>query len=243
MTDFLQACLDANRDISKKTVCTFDNEMRKKGAVGAGGDISLGIDIYAEDVFVSYLGRYGTIESEESGIIGSGDATIIIDPIDGSSNAVSGLPYYGTSVAKINANGILDASMVCNLASGDVFIKDRENEPVEGKLFDNTFVEIYTIPNTNIGIFERSYAHPNVSMQLVEKGLKFRSLGATSLSLAYAHRVSFFLFLGTTRIYDVVAGLALCKDLEVIVEDEYVIVSQSKQIAEQIENIVLGVNV
>jgi myo-inositol-1(or 4)-monophosphatase len=194
--------------------------------------------MFAEQIFLKHLGSYGTIESEESGIMGSGDATIIIDPIDGSNNALSGLPYYGTSVAKINADGILDAAMVCNLASGDIFVMDEDSRPMEGKLFEDGLSEICSISDSEIGIFERSYLHPEVIAGLKEEGLKFRSLGATALSLAYAHRVSFVLYVGSARIYDIVAGLALCRDLEVIVEDEYVIVSQSKQIAKQIENIV-----
>jgi len=238
MTDFIQACIDANQEISKKTRYSLDPKMLERGDIGAGGDVSSGIDIFAEQVFVQHLGSYGTIESEESGIIGSGDATIIIDPIDGSNNILSGLPYYSTSVARINADGILDAAVICNLASGEIFIKDGDSKPIQGKLFESDFAQICSMPDTKIGIFERCYAHPEVVVGLKEENIKYRSPGATALSLAYAHRVSFFLFVGSARIYDIVAGLALCEDLEVIVEDEYVIVSQSKQIAKQIENIV-----
>jgi myo-inositol-1(or 4)-monophosphatase len=69
-------------------------------------------------------------------------------------------------------------------------------------------------------------------------GLKFRAPGAVALSLAYAHTVDFVLYAGAFRIYDFAAGLALCEGLEVIVEQDYVIVSKDKSVLEKIEVIV-----
>jgi len=89
-----------------------------------------------------------------------------------------------------------------------------------------------------VGIFEKSYNHPKLSKALMDNNLKFRSMGAVALSLAYAHRVDYMLFMGGQRKYDVVAGLALCEDLEKIVTDDYVIVSRSKEIAQTIEQLI-----
>ena len=238
MTDFVKACIKANEEIASKIRDGLDGSLFEKGKIGAGGDISTGIDLFAEEVLVRHLGSFGRIESEESGVIGDGGATIIIDPIDGSSNALSGFPYFGTSIARINENGILDTAIICNLASSEVFIKEGKEKPMQGKLFSEHFCSIKTVPNPEIGLFERGYAFAPLVLELKDAGLKFRSPGATALSLAYAHSVSFFLFAGPSRIYDIVAGLALCEDLEVIVEEEYVIVSQSKDIAKKLEIIV-----
>ena len=93
------------------------------------------------------------------------------------------------------------------------------------------------VPHAEIGLFEKAYAHPEVVRLLDASGLKFRAPGAIALSLAYAHTVSFVLFVGTFRIYDFAAGLALCEGLEVIVEQDYVIVSKNKSVAMQIETI------
>jgi len=65
--------------------------------------------------------------------------------------------------------------------------------------------------------------------------LKFRAPGAIALSLAYARSVNYVLYVGAFRIYDFAAGLALCEGLEVIVEEDYVIVSKEKVIANKIE--------
>lgn len=238
MTPFIQACIKANEEISLALKDGFDASWFEKTEVGAGGDISSKLDLFAEAIFVKYLAVFGQIESEESGIIGEGEEKIIIDPIDGSSNALSLFPYYGTSVAKINADGLLDTAVVCNLANEDIFLKTSSTEVQQGKLFSDTFHAPHTTQNGEIGLFEKAYANPALVSALEQEKLKFRSPGAIALSLAYAHSVNFVLFMGGFRIYDFAAGLALCEGLEVIVEADYVIVSKEKSIATQIETLI-----
>ena len=238
MNDFLQACIDANEEIATALKSDFDSTWFEKTEVGAGGDISSKLDLFAEAVFVKHLSAFGQIQSEESGIIGEGESQIIIDPIDGSANALSLFPYYGTSVAKVNAEGILDAAVVCNLANGDIFLKSSETETQQGKLFSSSYHTPHSAPNPEIGLFEKAYANPALVASLDQAHLKFRSPGAIALSLAYARTVNYVLFVGTFRIYDFAAGLALCEGLEVIVEEDYVIVSKDKSVAETIEKII-----
>ena len=237
MHTFIQACIKANEEIALALKEGFDASWFEKTVVGAGGDVSSKLDLFAEAVFVKYLSSFGQIESEESGCIGEGESKIIIDPIDGSSNALSLFPFYGTSVAKVNAEGLLDAAVVCNLANSDIFIKSYGDEVQQGKLFTTSFHTPHTAPNPEIGLFEKAYANPALVAALDEKGLKFRSPGAVALSLAYARTVNYVLFVGPFRIYDFAAGLALCEGLEVIVEADYVIVSKDKAVAQQIENL------
>ena len=238
MTDFIKACIKANEEIAEAMKDGFDTSWFEKTEVGAGGDVSSKLDLFAEEIFVKYLGDFGQIESEESGIIGEGEEKIIIDPIDGSANALSLFPFYGTSVAKVNAEGILDAAVVCNLANKDIFFKSSTSKVQQGKLFSNTFHDPHASEKAEIGLFEKAYANPGLVAALDKEKLKFRSPGAIALSLAYAHTVNYVLFMGEFRIYDFAAGLALCEGLEVIVEADYVIVSKEKSIATQIETLI-----
>jgi len=240
MTAFIEACIKANEEIAEAIKEGFDVSWFEKETIGAGGDVSSKLDLFAEAVFVKHLGLFGQIESEESGIIGEGEAQIIIDPLDGSANALSLFPYYGTSVARVNAEGILDAAIVCNLANGDIFIKSETSVLRQGKLFSTIFHTPHTSPTAEIGLFEKAYANPFVVAALDKEGLKFRSPGAVALSLAYAHTVKYVLFVGAFRIYDFAAGLALCEGLEVIVEADYVIVSKEKSVADKIEALMLA---
>jgi len=241
MTAFIEACIRANEEISIALKDGFDASWFEKTEVGAGGDVSSKLDLMAEAVFVKHLGSFGHIESEESGLIGEGADKIIIDPIDGSANALSLFPFYGTSVAKINADGILDAAIVCNLANTDIFFTTRTDGVQQGKLFSTIFHTPHTVPNAEIGLFERAYANPTLVDLLDQEKLKFRAPGAIALSLAYARSVNYVLFMGAFRIYDFAAGLALCEGLEVIVEEDYVIVSKDKNIALKIENLIKSI--
>jgi len=238
MTPFIQACIDANEEIADAIKNRFDTTWFEKTEVGAGGDVSSKLDLMAEAIFVKHLSPFGQIESEESGVIGEGDQKIIIDPIDGSSNALSLFPFYGTSVAKVNSEGILDAAIVCNLANSDIFFTTISKGVQQGKLFSKTFHSPHTAVNAEIGLFEKAYANPELVALLDQEKLKFRAPGAIALSLAYAHTVNYVLYTGTFRIYDFAAGLALCEGLEVIVEEDYVIVSKDKMIAHKIEALI-----
>ena len=243
MTDFIQACIKANEEIKTAIQDGFDTSWFEKTEVGAGGDVSSKLDLMAEAIFVKHLSPFGQIESEESGVIinkslGEGVAKIIIDPIDGSSNALSLFPFYGTSVAKVNAEGILDAAIVCNLANTDIFFTTTANGIQQGRLFSTAFHVPHTVPNAEVGLFEKAYANPTLVARLDEEKLKFRAPGAIALSLAYARSVNYVLYMGSFRIYDFAAGLALCEGLEVIVEEDYVIVSKEKAVAHKIEQLI-----
>ncbi|SFV66693.1 Inositol-1-monophosphatase [hydrothermal vent metagenome] len=238
MTPFIEACIKANEEIATALKDGFHVSWFEKTQVGAGGDVSSRLDLMAEAIFVKYLSPFGHIESEESGMIGEGIDKIIIDPIDGSANALSLFPFYGTSVARVNAEGILDEAIVCNLANTDIFFTTTENGVQQGKLFSNTFHKPDTSPNAEIGLFEKAYANPELVALLDQEKLKFRSPGAVALSLAYARSVNYVLFMGAFRIYDFAAGLALCEGLEVIVEEDYVIVSKEKVVAAKIEQLI-----
>lgn len=243
MNDFLRATLKANQEIAKALSSKHDKDWYEKKEIGAGGDISSGLDLFAESIFFNHLHTFGSIESEESGVMNNGEATIIIDPIDGSDNALSSMPYFGTSVAMLGSDGVLKDAMVCNLSSNEYFFIVAGSKPQHGKLFDDIVETLVVRNSSKIGIFERAYAYPQIVQALNDNSIKFRSPGAVALSLAYAHWVDFVLFAGAIRIYDVVAGLALCEGLEVIIKDDYVIVSREKDIADRIELIMSNIQI
>jgi len=236
VNSFVRSVVDANINIYH-ALNKDDNTLVLMGDIGVGGDISSGADMLAESIFVSHLSKYGTIESEESGTIGNGESNIIIDPLDGSSNYLSNFPYYGTSVAIMDDDKQIRAAVVCNLANGDIFIKER-NSGIRFENFLDKDKSFHKETNPQIGLFEKAYAHPNLVAELSKKGYKFRSPGATALSLAYAKDAAFFIFAGKTRVYDFAAGLALCEGMEMTIEDEYVIVTKEKKILNDLNEIV-----
>lgn len=67
------------------------------------------------------LGAGLGIYSEESGSHDAdGALVVVLDPVDGSSNAARGLPWFSTSMCAVDSEG-LAAALVQNLASGKAF--------------------------------------------------------------------------------------------------------------------------
>jgi len=169
------------------------------------------MDTIAEDIFIKHLKKYGRIDSEECGIYGDGEYKIIIDPLDGSDNFKSNLPYFGSSVA-LEVHGDVKVGLVANLANGTLFLK-TETSFKSTKLESIKFQDVKINPYASVGIFERAYASQKYAKKLKDSRYKYRSSGAVALSLAYTNQVQFFIYEGEMRSFDVAAGLFMCEGL------------------------------
>ena len=79
---------------------------------------------------VLYAAGFGVL-SEESGITGrrrtaAGTPVVVVDPLDGSTNASRGVPWYATALCLVDA-GRAQVGMVASHATGDVFTAVRGN--------------------------------------------------------------------------------------------------------------------
>ena len=83
-------------------------------------------DLAADAVAVEALTAAGCgVLSEESGIHdGTAEIVVVVDPLDGSTNASHGIPWFATSLCAIDAAGPL-AAVVVNLATKDRFVATR----------------------------------------------------------------------------------------------------------------------
>ena len=76
-------------------------------------------DLVADDAALEVLDRAGLgVVSEESGMrAGTGDLVVALDPLDGSTNASRGIPWYATSLCAVDGDGPRVA-LVVDQASG-----------------------------------------------------------------------------------------------------------------------------
>jgi myo-inositol-1(or 4)-monophosphatase len=78
-------------------------------------------DVVADKILLEgLLGAGFSVLSEESGLVGGGSIVVVVDPVDGSTNASRALPWYATSLCAVDEHGPLVAE-VANLATGDRF--------------------------------------------------------------------------------------------------------------------------
>jgi NAD+ kinase len=154
--------------------------------IGADGTPTSRIDKTAENAVLMYLEREGialNVLSEEIGYVDrGGEETLVLDPIDGSNNAVAGLPYYTVSLAvgKGSLSGIRIAYLR-NLVTGESYtaekgkgaFKDGKRISVRQPDFKRLFIMNYT----------GRYAHPEAS-DIARRVKTSRNLGCSSLEIA-----------------------------------------------------------
>lgn len=83
-------------------------------------------DLVADEAAIGVLDAAGLgVMSEESGARhGSRDVVVVVDPVDGSTNAARGIPWYATSLCAVDGDGPR-AAVVVNQVNGDRFEATR----------------------------------------------------------------------------------------------------------------------
>lgn len=224
---FIKAVINANKELYTYINTNISlKDYEYTNSTGFGGDNSLKIDIIAENIFIKYLEEFGNIYSEECGLKSSNkEFTIVIDPIDGSNNFYSNLPYYGTSVA-LQKDGITIAGFVTNLINAIITYRAFDDEVKHIFLVNLEEKKFQEVKKTKLAIFERAYEYPEICQELSKNNIKFRSLGAVALSLCDAKNYDFVLFCGNIRSFDIEAALYICKDLCVYQRKNVLIISK-----------------
>ena len=237
--NFIKAVLSSNKELYTYIHTNLNsNDLSYSNTIGYGGDNSLNIDLYAEELFIKYLKTFGNIYSEECGFIDAqSDYNIIIDPIDGSDNFMSNLPYYGTSIALKYKDDII-AGFVYNLATDIMIYKAFESDVLSIKLCSSSKIDLNIKRVSKIGIFERAYAYPKICQKLYTNKIKFRSPGAVALSLSNAKNYDFVLFCADIREFDIAASLYICSDLFIYKTHKNLLISKNKQKFELIKEII-----
>jgi myo-inositol-1(or 4)-monophosphatase len=89
---------------------------------GGAHDGQHGSDVVSDDAALEVLNRAGVgVLSEESGLHRADhELLVIVDPLDGSTNASRGIPWFATSLAAVDVDGLL-AALVVNQATGQRF--------------------------------------------------------------------------------------------------------------------------
>jgi len=191
--------------------------------IGAGGDISRNIDIVAEKTVLDYLKEINfecVVLGEECGRVELSDnpkGYIIMDAIDGSANAVRGVPFFCSSLAFATENklsSITDA-VITNLVNGEMYwaSKNKGSFFNEEKIKVHNSDPIYKIVGINISgatIDLMKRLHP-----ILENHNHIRHFGANALEMALFARGLMDIFIDLRdkiRIQDIAAGYLIVKE-------------------------------
>ncbi len=192
---------------------------QKALGIGAGGDKTFPIDRLAEDIIIREFeaSRLSlSIISEEYGQkeINGGGKKVLIDPIDGSKNAISGIPFYCTSIAIAEGDtiGSIATAYVVNLINGDEFRAQKN----EGAFLNGERIHAQKDEEFYLIAYEAQTPGKDIAriLPLLSDSRKTRCLGATALDLAYlaCGAVSVFVTPSLSRSFDFAGGWLLVKE-------------------------------
>ena len=190
---------------------------------GAGGDISRNIDIVAEKAVLDYLKKINfdcIVLGEECGRVelsSQPKGFVIMDAIDGSANAVRGVPFFCCSLAFATDDKIssITDGVVTDLTTGDMYWASKG----KGAFLNGTKIHVldkeptYRIVGINV-----SGASPELVQRLqpvFKSHNHTRHFGANALEMAMFAQGLMDIFIDLRdkiRIQDMAAGYLLIKE-------------------------------
>ncbi len=172
-------------DRVQKAVTEFQGGFGENVGTGAYGAPTSAVDKVAEDAVLKEIERADVrlnILSEEIGYVDrGGDLTLVLDPVDGTHNAMRGLPVYSTSLAvgRESMDGTVHG-LVRDLVSGKTYYASKgegaflDDKPIKVRVFNpkDVLFTIYMCKNSHEDAFK-----------IARNVRRVRNLGAASLDM------------------------------------------------------------
>ena len=208
-----------------------------KISLGAGGDMSRKIDLVAEEVVLKTIRQsdfFPIVVGEECGLIYEKNHTkenngfLIMDAVDGTTNATRGIPFFCCSLAyatEFRLSSVVDA-VVLDLFTGDIYSASKN----KGSYFNNKKIKVR---NTNLNAVKSlqdlksidPVIGTNISgipsnilkelLSILSCSNHIRHFGANALELCYFARGFMDAYIdirGKIRSTDMAAGYLIAKE-------------------------------
>jgi fructose-1,6-bisphosphatase/inositol monophosphatase family enzyme len=175
-------------------------------------------DLAADAAVLNVLGRAPVgVLSEESGLAHADrDVIVVVDPIDGSTNASAGLPWFATSLCAVDGDGLL-AAVVVNQATGQTYraargdgatVDGRPTPPLTTTELSEAFVGVSGLPSHHLG------------------WRQFRALGAAALDMCAVASGTLDAFIDCTAVpahgpWDYLGAMLVCQEAGAVVVERY----------------------
>jgi myo-inositol-1(or 4)-monophosphatase len=223
--EIFASCKDNIKACIKPHLNTIGKPQPSLG-MGAGGDQMKPVDLAAEKAIVETIRQYDvsfTLISEESGVQEYGktpkECYVTVDPVDGTTNFVRGLPFFASSIAVSSAPVLsaVYAGIVADLVHNTAYtaIKGKGAFCNTKRIFSS---KVSSLDDAVIGLDLNTNNVADIAPRLtslVQKTGHIRHFGANALELCYVAEGltdAFVDIRGKLRTTDVAAGMLILKE-------------------------------
>ena len=206
--------IKASEKASKALIRDFGEIEKLQVSVKGPSDFVSNADTKAEKIIIEELMKakknYSIISEENGSVINKDNENVwIIDPIDGTSNFLHGVPHFAMSIA-LKSNDKIISGLIYDPIKDEMFHAEKEN----GAFFNNQRIKVSKKREINACLF--ATGGKNIALD----NLTIRKTGSAALDMAYvaAGRFDGF-FQKNLNIWDIAAGIVLIKEAGGIVNN------------------------
>jgi myo-inositol-1(or 4)-monophosphatase len=219
----LNVMIKAAEKASRALIRDFGEIEKLQVSIKGPTDFVSNADLKAEKIIIEELKKARpeySIISEEDGSESNKDKknTWIIDPIDGTTNFLHGVPHFAISIALQHENEII-SGLIYDPIKDEMFYAEKDN----GSFFNNQRIRVSKKKDINVCLFATGGKYKN------EIDLPIRKSGSAALDMAYvaAGRYDGY-FQNDLNLWDIAAGIIILKEAGGLINE--IDLSQNKNI-------------
>ncbi len=220
----LNIMIRASQKASKNLIRDFGELEKLQVSVKGPSDFVSNADTKAEKIIIEELSKAKknfSILSEEDGSKINKDQNNfwIIDPIDGTTNFLHGIPHFAISIA-LKTNNEIISGVIYDPIKDEMFYAEKNN----GAYFNNHRIRVSNKKEINSCLFATGGKDDNSKIDL-----NIRRSGSAALDMAYVASGRYDgYFQKNLNLWDIAAGVILVKEAGGIVNE--IDISQNKNI-------------
>ena len=203
----LNIMIKAAEKASRALIRDFGEVEKLQVSIKGPSDFVSNADLKAEKIIIEELKKarpYYSIISEEDGseINKDKNNTWIIDPIDGTTNFLHGVPHFAISIALRSGKEII-SGLIYDPIKNEMFYAEKDN----GSFFNNQRIRVSKKKELNSCLFATG------GTSKVDIDLPIRNSGCAALDMAYVAAGRYDgCFHNNINLWDIAAGIIILKE-------------------------------
>ena len=209
----LNIMIKASEKASKILIRDFGEIEKLQVSVKGPSDFVSSADKKAEKIIIEELSKARknfSIISEESGSINKKDKNNvwIIDPIDGTTNFLHGVPHFAISIA-LKSNNEITSGLIYDPIKDEMFYAEKN----VGAFLNNKSIRVSKRKKINECLFAGSGNDINIFNEKIKGKVAVRNSGSAALDMAYVASGRYdAYFQKKVNLWDIAAGIVIIKE-------------------------------